>query len=514
MDSATLGTGGTSSRSAVAEALGGETLRSRVLSGFAWKGGSEIALVSSKIVVAIALARLLAPHDYGLVGMVIVFATIAPIFSDLALGAALIHREHLTEADRSTVFWISVATGTLLTLGFILLSGPLASYYGEPDVRPLFIAFSSIFVLGSLGATQFALLTREMNFRGLETRVMASTVLGAVVGIGIAVLGGGAWAIIGQQVTVTLVSTVLLWHFSPWHPRFTFSMQSLRRLGGYSGNVFGSHAILQAAPNVHNLLIGRWAGAAALGSFTLAQNVILMPFYRIAAPIETVLFPAFSRLQDEPERIAGLWLRVNRLVAAIAFPCLLGLAAVAPDFVDVVLGPKWQSATVVIQILCWVGILQALQRLNFSILQARNHTRALFWFSIFSFAAGTAAVAAGLHWGVEGVALAAAIASTVTLPLFTHVTARAVGSSLWDCVINIAGVAQASLGMALAIIGVRHVLVDAGVAPLPRLLLSILVGVAVFAALAAWRAPQLRGEVQTLRNRLRHRQAVPASPVT
>jgi O-antigen/teichoic acid export membrane protein len=499
--------------SASADVVSTEALRTRVLSGFAWKGASEIVLVASKVVVAIVLARLLAPHDYGLAGMVIVFTTIAPIFSDLALGAALIHRERLAEADRSTVFWTSVATGSVLTAACIALSGPLASYYGEPQIRSLFIAFSFIFLLGSLGATQFALLTREMNFRGLETRVIASTALGAAAGIAIAVAGGGAWAIIGQQVTMVLVSTVLLWSFCSWRPRFMFSLASLRELGGYSGNVFGSHAIIQVGPSVNNLLIGRWAGAAALGSYTLAQNVILMPFYRIAAPIETVLFPAFSRLQRQPERIAALWLRVNRIVAAIAFPSLLGLAAIAPDFVEVVLGDKWRPATVVIQILCWVGILQALQRLNFSILQARNHTRELLWFSIFSFAAGVAAVAVGLHWGVEGAALAYAIACSFTLPLFTHVTARAVNSSLRDCVVNIAGVAQASVGMALVIVFVRRLLVEAGTTPIVRLLVLIVLGAIVFALLAAWRAPQLREEVDALRGRVRQRRVAPTAPV-
>ena len=464
--------------------------------------------MASKTVVAIILARLLAPHDYGVAGMVIVFTTIAPIFSDLALGAALIHRETLTEADRSTVFWTSVATGALLTTACVLLSGPLAAFYNTPEVQPLFIVFSSIFVLGSLGATQFALLTREMDFRGLETRVIASTILGAAVGIAIAVVGGGAWAIIGQQVTVAFVSTVLLWTFCKWKPRFTFSRRSLRELGGYSGNVFGSHVIVQIGPSVNNLLIGKWAGAAALGSYTLAQNVILMPFYRIAAPIETVLFPAFSRLQREPERIAAVWLRANRVVAAITFPSLLGLAAVAPDFVHVVLGGEWTEATVVIQILCWVGMLQALQRLNFSVLQARNHTRELLWFSVFSFSAGVAAVGAALWFGsgVDGVALAFAAISTVTLPLFTHVTARAVNSSLRACAANLAGVAQASAGMALAIVGVRYLLVEAGMRPVFRLVLCVLLGAAVFTLLAAWRAPQLRGEVRAARARLRDRQ--------
>jgi O-antigen/teichoic acid export membrane protein len=430
-----------------------------------------------------------------------VFASIVPIFSDLALGAALIHRQELTEEDRSTVFWTNVVTGIVLTLICIGIAGPLASYYKQPEVQPLFIVFSSTFLLGSLGATQLALLTKEMNFRGLESRVIAGTVVGAVVGIGIAMAGGGAWAIVGQQVSVAVVSTALLWKFSTWRPSFIFSTRSLRELGGYSGNVFGSHALIQLSPNLNNILIGGRAGAAALGAYTLAQNVILLPFYRIAAPIQEVLFPAFSTLQAEPDRIAALWLRVNRLLAAIAMPCLLGLAAVAPDFVHVVLGDKWQKATVVIQILCWVGILQVLQRLNLSILQARDRTRALLWFSIVSLVAGVGAVIVGLTWGINGVAVAFALVSTVTLPVFTYITARAVNSSLRHCVRNVAGVAQAAFGMTIVLVGLRHLLVMAGLLPVLRLLVLIPVGALVYLLLALWRAPELRGEFNTLARR-------------
>jgi O-antigen/teichoic acid export membrane protein len=481
----------------------GAGLRTRILSGFAWKTGSEAALQISKIVVAITLARLLTPHEYGVAGMVIVFGTIVPIFSDLALGAALIHRPTLSEDDRSTVFWTNVGTGVVLTCICLLLAAPLASYYHQPEVRPLFMVFSFTFLLGSLGATQLALLTKEMNFRGLETRVIIGTFAGAAVGITVAALGGGPWAIVGQQMTIAVVSTVLLWRFSTWRPQLRFSTASLRSLGSYSGNVFGSHVLIQLSPNVNNMLIGRWVGAAALGTYTLAQNVILLPFYRIAAPIQEVLFPAFSTLQEQPDRIAALWLRVNRLLAAVAMPCLLGLAALAPDFVDVVLGSRWTEATGVIQILCWVGVLQVLQRLNLSILQARDRTRELLWFSAFSLLAGVGAVVAGLNWGVVGVALAFAVASTLTLPIFTWITARAVDSTLWACAKNVAGVAAASAGMAVTLVVARHWLVGLGLSPLLRLLLLIPAGGAIYFGFAWVLAPELRPEIKLVARRLR-----------
>jgi polysaccharide transporter, PST family len=299
------------------------------------------------------------------------------------------------------------------------------------------------------------------------------------------------------------VSTLLLWAFSTWRPRLTYSLASLRSFSVFSGNIFVSNVLFQLNRNSDSLLIGRFLGAAPLGVYTLASNVILLPFNKIATPIQEVLFPAFSRIQDDRERVAEIWLRVNRLVAAIAMPALLGLIVVAPDLVAVVLGDRWSRATTVIQILAWAGLLQSLQRLNASILQARDRTGTLIRFSAVQFAAGVVAVVAGLPWGVVGVAAAYAIANTGLQPLYAWLTARAVGVSPVRIVRSLSGVAEASLAMFACVAGARALLVAWDVAPLGRLLVLGLLGGIVFVALAAWRAPEVVDEVRRLRSRAR-----------
>ena len=124
----------------------------------------------------------------------------------------------------------------------------------------------------------------------------------------------------------------------------------MRRLGGFAGNVFGENFLYQAGRTLGPLIVGRALGAAALGAFALATNVILVPFARLAGPLQQVFFPAFSRMDGDREGIADIWIRASRLVGAFAIPALTGLVIVAPDFVQVVLGSKWSSATPVIQI--------------------------------------------------------------------------------------------------------------------------------------------------------------------
>ena len=250
-------------------------MRGKVVRGLMWKGGSQFARQLLRIIVAVILARLLSPHDYGIAGMVIVFSALALIFSDLALGAALVQRDELTEEDRSTAFWTSLGAGVFFSVAGILLAGPIADLYGEPQVRWLFVALSFTFVLTSVGTTQAALLSRDLDFRRLELRLMGGALVGAVVGIVLAVRGYGPWAIIGQQVAAAVVSTGLIWFSSPWRPRFVFSRSSLNDLGQFGANVFSSRILFYVNRNADNMLVGRYLGAASLGAYTIAYNLML-----------------------------------------------------------------------------------------------------------------------------------------------------------------------------------------------------------------------------------------------
>jgi O-antigen/teichoic acid export membrane protein len=483
-------------------------LRASILKGLVWKAFSQAFRQISRIAVAVILARLLTPHDYGVAAMVLVFASLVIIFSDLALGAALVQRDTLTELERSTVFWTSAAVGLVFTLVGLALSGPVAAFYGEPEVKPLFAALSLSFLVTALGTTQTALLNREMDFRSLELRMMGGTAAGGVVGIVAAAMGYGAWAIIGQQLAVAAVSTVLLWAFSPWHPKFAFSWAALKGLASFSANVFGTRLLFYLNRNADNMLIGRFLGSTALGLYAVAYNIMLAPLSRIAGPLVEVLFPAFSKMQADREKMASLWLRANRMIATITIPGMLGLIVVAPEFVSVVLGEKWAAAVPVIQILAWVGLLQSLQRLNSSVLQAVDRTGVLLRYSVVVVVASLAAFAGGLSWGIVGVATAYAISSTIVEPYYAWLTARELGLSMWDFVRAIAGVATAAVLMVPCVALARELLIAEGVPAWARLLLLVALGALVFAVLCAWRAPEVLEELRRLRPRRAGRMAV------
>jgi O-antigen/teichoic acid export membrane protein len=476
-------------------------LRHRILRGLAWVGASQVALQITRAVVAIAVARLLTPAEYGLAALALVFSSLVLIFSDLALGAALIQRKNLSLVDRDTAFWVTAASGIVFTVLGVLFAGPIAGLYGEPDAKPLLVALSGTFFIAAIAAPQQSLMIRDMDFRRVEMLPMAGTFVGGIAAVAVAAAGGGAWAIIIQYIVATIVTSALVWWRSAWRPRFAFSWASLRELGGFSIYMLGHRMLFYTQMNADRFLIGRFIGAAGLGVYAVAYNTMLVPASKIGGPLQRVFSPAFSRIQDEPERIAATWARVTRLMAAVSVPALAGLIVVAPDFVPVVLGDHWTAAVPVVQVLAWVGIIQALQALNSDILMARGRAKTLFRFSLILTTAHVIAFSVGLQWGVIGVAAAYAISTTFVESWQTVLAARALGVSPMIFVRSVSGVFQAAIGMCAVVLLVRVGLENSGASHLATLVACVLTGAVVYAALCLWRVPEITQEARDLLRR-------------
>lgn len=401
-------------------------VKTHVVEGVAWKIASQIVSVLSRLVVGVILARLLSRDAFGVAAMALVIAAFVSIFADLNLGSALIQRKELTEADRSTTFWTTLGMGVVLSVAGIALSGWVAKFFGRSEVGPLFAALSVSFTLTGLASTQNALLTRELAFRSLQIRQITATLTGAVVGVTLAVAGAGPWAIIGATLGGETVSVVVLWRASPWRPRLIYSLASLRDIGRFGSKLFGASFLSYFALNGDNLLIGRFLGSVALGTYSVAYNLMSMPMALIALPISQVAFPALSRLNPDPDRLKSAWLRGKRIASLFIAPGFIGLIVIAPDVVPALFGSKWNPAIPVVQILCCALLTQALGTLNWTLLIAVGEVGTYFWLNVLETGVTFGAFVVGLHWGIVGVAVTFAIVKWPLIILDTYFAARAV----------------------------------------------------------------------------------------
>jgi O-antigen/teichoic acid export membrane protein len=298
-----------------------------------------------------------------------------------------------------------------------------------------------------------------------------------------------------------VVSTALLWVFLRWRPRVRFSFESLRRLGGFAGVLFGENLVFQGGNSLGPVVIGRYLGAAALGTFGIATNVILVPATRVAAPVAQVFFPAFARMSDDRERLADAWIRSTRLVSAITCPALVGLAILAPDFVPVILGSRWNGAVVVIQLGAVAALAAAFDAMMAEVLLALNKPGALFKLTVFAMTTTIAALVVGLRWGVVGVMAGYMAMSWVNESIRLYVVVRSLGVPIRRFLAALLGVAEAVALMGLVLIVGRHLLIGAGVPAALRLVTLTIVGSAAYFSICLRFNAEIRFELRRILDR-------------
>lgn len=381
------------------------SLRKKTIKGLAWSAVSQGGKQISQIVVTMILARLLSPEDFGLVAMATVFTNFALIFGELGLSSALIQKQDIDDRHLSSAFWLNLIGGACLTVFFIIAAPFIAAFYHKPQLQPLLIVMSLNFILTSFTIIQQTIFTKEMDFKPLTIRDIASVIVAGIVGIFMAFHGFGAWSLVGQLLTFSFVNGILLWTMSSWRPKFIFSKEAIKDIFHFSANMTGFSIVNYFARNVDQLLIGKFLGTEALGYYSLAYKIMLYPVQNISAVIGKVMFPAFSKIQHDLEKVRSAYLKMVKAISLITFPLMAGLFVLAPEFVRFVFGTKWEPIIMILRIFCVCGVVQSIGTTVGNIILSQGRSGLQLRLGMISIFFVFLAVLLGIRWGVAGVAI-------------------------------------------------------------------------------------------------------------
>lgn len=383
-----------------------------------WTTLARIIQQAFQFGLSMVLMRLLGPEAFGLIAMVLVFSGFAGIFQELGFSSAIVQHQNLREEHRSTIFWLTVAMGALLT-GILALAAPfIGAFYKEPLLRPMadWLAFS--FLLSAPGMVPRALLQKNLRFAILAKTDIATTIVAGVVAGIMAAKGCGVWSLVAQQLIVAGLASASLFVFVDWRPRLLWSWGAFRELLGFGAGLTGFNVVNYWARSADKLLIGKFMDATALGLYSRAYNLMLLPLTQVISVIAPVMFPALSSIQGDKARVRNAYLRVMRLLTFIIFPMMLGLAVVAKPFVLAIFGAKWSGIIPLVQILSIVGLMQALLNPTGWIYLSQGRTNWFFWWGLGASAFLVICIVFGvLHGQVESIARAYLIGNAIiTLP--------------------------------------------------------------------------------------------------
>ncbi|HVG81881.1 MAG TPA: lipopolysaccharide biosynthesis protein [Methylomirabilota bacterium] len=363
-----------------------------------------VRLVS--LVAFLALARLLEPADFGIMALAGVYLTFCSFVIDQGFGTALVQREDLQPGHLDAVFWAQLLIGAAVAFFTFAAAGWVARLFEEPGLAPVLQSLAIFPAITALTLVQQAQLRRELRFAALAIRHIVSAVIGAAIGIALAALGYGVWSLVAQMLGGAVVGLLILWGASRWRPRFAFSARHLRELTGFGAAVFGHELVWTVGYQVDKLLLGRFAGAAPLGLYTVAQRLVSIVGEVLVVGLQGMVVPVFARVQHDREALLRGLFRAYRLIAFIAFPAFAGLALVAGELVPILLGAKWHDAVPVVQASALPTLVFSLGFFLSNVLTAIGRPGLRLALTAIQAAASALFVFLALPWGPTAVALA------------------------------------------------------------------------------------------------------------
>ncbi|WP_187261811.1 lipopolysaccharide biosynthesis protein [Pontibacter beigongshangensis] len=306
----------------------------------------------------VVLARLLVPEDFGLIAMVSSVTGFVTIFKDLGLSSAIIQKEKLTQQEVSSVFWLNVLICLGIALGIALLSPAIAYFYDEDRLLPITLIFAlNIFIVG-FSIQHGALMRRQMRFKRLSLIQLSAVSINILAGILMAWLGFGYWTLVLQGFIFTVLETIALWTSCDWRPSFSFKILNVKPFVKFGAGISGFDLVNHFSRNMDDIFVGKFVGSVALGLYSKAYQLLMLPITQLRNPLNSVALPALSSLQNDEFRYRGFYTRYLFILAFFSMPTVVYLGVFADELILIVLGEQWSEAGLLFQLLAIAAFIQ------------------------------------------------------------------------------------------------------------------------------------------------------------
>ncbi len=451
---------------------------------------SQAVRLGLQFATALLLTRLIPPADFGMVAMAAVLAGFAAVLAESGTQSAIVQRSDLREVHLSAALVINLAMAGCVALVLAVAAPFIADFYQTPQVRTVVWVLAGGIVIPPLSVVHRGLLERSFRFGVLAAIDVAAAVIASMVSIGLAVAGFGLAAIVAVGLVTAVATTVLAWLCVRWIPAALPTRQAVKDLLGFSGHLLGFNALNYWARNLDNLLVGRFFGAYQAGLYTRSYSLLLLPLSQVSAIFGRVMLPSLSSVQTDHARVREAYLKALATISCMMTPVSLGLALVAGDFVEALLGPQWDPAVSMIRVFSLLGILQSLTSTVGWLFLSQGKPKRMLVLSIFN----TAIVIASFFVGVAiGSAFAVAVCYSIVGVAISYPTVRMAYALIHLPIRSAAHCVAPSFFASAAMIPsvlVAHVIL-ADAQALVRLLIEVLAGAISYAIAGSLLRPSL-----------------------
>lgn len=344
--------------------------KSSVLSNFLWRFAERCGAQGVSFIVSLVLARLLTPNDYGIVALMSVFISILGVFIDSGFSAALIQKKDADDLDFSSIFYFNLVSCSLLYLILFFAAPLISAFYGRPEMTAMVRVLGITFLISGVKSVQTAYVSKNMMFKRFFFSTLGGTIGAAFVGIGMAMMGFGAWAIIAQSLFNNAVDTLILWLTVRWRPKKQFSFARLKQLFSFGWKLFASGLLDTVYNNLRTLIIGKVYTSEDLAFYNKGQHLPDLIITNVNSSIDSVLLPTLSAAQDDPEAVKSMTRRSMQTSTYIMAPFMMGMAACAVPLIRLLYTEKWLPCVPYLVIFCVTSMFYPVHTANLNAIKA------------------------------------------------------------------------------------------------------------------------------------------------
>lgn len=347
-----------------------QDIKQKAKRGVYWTTFSNIVNQGSQFAIGIVLARLLSPEDFGIIALPAVFLAIAQCFIDSGFSSALVRKEKITEDDLTTAFYFNIGVGIFCYILIFLCSPLIADFYNTPILSDIIKVIALSFLFSPLQSVHFSLFTRKLDFKTPSLISVSSRFVTGMVGLFLAFMGFGVWALVFQGIAGSLLSLAIVWTKSEWRPKGKFSKESFSYLWGYGSKLLSSGIIDTLYNNIVPVVVGKFFSPRDLGLLNRGTGYATMPHNQIGSIVGPLTFPVFSRIQDDKEQLDNYFRKLLRLILFVQAPINLLLVALAEPLVLFFITDKWIDCVLIVQMVAIAAVIWPVQSLNMSLFNA------------------------------------------------------------------------------------------------------------------------------------------------
>ncbi|HEU4731751.1 MAG TPA: lipopolysaccharide biosynthesis protein [Kofleriaceae bacterium] len=475
----------------------------QVRRGLSWNLAGAVATNAMRIVVLAVLGRALTPSDFGIVAAAVSVNVIFFGIRDIGIGRALVQRPNLDDGHLTTTFAVQIYLGLSLTTLLVLSAPLIGRFFGISASVDVLRALAALFLLRGLASTSRMITEREMRFRASAIIDAGTFALGSIASMATAVAGAGPWALVIGYIVEEGLATVSYLIVSPPKLSLRVDRTRLRELMSFGTGQTITQMAGVLATYGDNVVVGNVLGPRALGFYARAYDLIKLPSFIFEAVVAKVLFPAFSRIQDERERLAIACRRGKFANAIVLLPASAVLIVVAPEVIRILVGDGWGSSVLPLRILAVTVLPRTSQKLSAIITQAAGRANAVAFAYVIYMIIVIGGAAITSRWGIPGVAASTALAIIVVYSQSTFYAMQVCRLSLGELFrAHVPGLVLSGLVMAVAL-PVADALRARGAGPAIIVLAVVAAGLAPYlVVIAAW-LRRGHGDFAWLRGELR-----------